>query len=163
MEVIREWAFSLCCCMVAGSLIYMLTPSKNLAKVFKITLSLFMLCCIITPFAFGNLRFDDVLTDELEQKTQDHASDLNETINGQLIKTVTDTIESHIESILKSFGIEQSKININMNVDDKSGIVINQIELTLPDAFLSQDQAISRQIEKDLGKKPEITYVKEVY
>lgn len=163
MEVVKEWAFSLCCCMVAGSLIYMLTPSKNLAKIFKITLSLFMLCCIVTPFAFGNIKFDDVFTGELEEKSESHAADLNETINDQLSKTMSDTLKSHIQSILKSFGIEQSKININMNVDDKSGILINQIELILPDTSISKDQDISRQIEKELGKKPEITYVKEVY
>ena len=59
--------------------------------------------------------------------------------------------------------MEESKIEINMNVDDKSGILMNQIEILLPNEFISQDQAISRQIETDLGKKPEITYVEEVY
>ncbi len=162
MDVVREWAFSLCCCMVAGSLMYMLAPAKNLAKIFKMTISLFMLCCLIMPFAFGNIQFDDNLTGELEERSGEYAGNLEETINSQFQKTMEDTIRSHIESILKSYGVEESKIEINMNVDDKSGILMNQIEILLPNEFISQDQAISRQIETDLGKKPEITYVEEV-
>jgi hypothetical protein len=57
MEIIRDWAFALCAAIVAGSILRILMPQGSMRRVFSLTLSVFILCCILAPFLLGGPEF----------------------------------------------------------------------------------------------------------
>ena len=58
MEAVRQWAFGLCAAAVACALAQLVLPGAGMQRVFRITCSVFFLCCLLSPVALapGDLR-----------------------------------------------------------------------------------------------------------
>ena len=54
MEGIKQWAFSVCAAMVACGLCQMLLPKAGMEKIFRMTVSIFFLCCLLSPIVLQN-------------------------------------------------------------------------------------------------------------
>lgn len=50
MDAVKAWGFSVCGALVVGSLTAMLAPSSGKFKIFRLTVSAFVLIGILTPF-----------------------------------------------------------------------------------------------------------------
>ena len=53
MSEIKQWAVNICITLAATAVFSMLVPNGSMEKVLKFTISLFFVCCLLTPFLVG--------------------------------------------------------------------------------------------------------------
>ena len=58
MSEIKQWAVNICITLAATAVFSMLVPNGSMEKVLKFTISLFFVCCLLTPFLVGLPQID---------------------------------------------------------------------------------------------------------
>lgn len=157
MELIKEWALSTCVAAVAGGIAYMILPPGNLQKVFKFTISLFFLCCLISPlFLWKNLSLDTMRL-EIETETGQLTQQLTQGTDEQLLMAFSADLEEKVRSALSGDGIEAKKIRINVNTDEEMNISISDIQITLKKEDEKKKNKVVQRVERLLEQTPTVT------
>lgn len=151
MEILKNWAFSICCASVSGGIINMLLPENSLTKTFKTVFCVFFLCIIISPFSEID-KNDLLLFDDISLENEDFSENM-------FIENSAEYIESEITAatnkILSEENIDVKDILINVNISEDGNINISKFTLILSDIENISD--IEQKIFQETGIKPDIT------
>ena len=147
MEAIRQWAFSLCAAALVCAVIELLLPSVPLAKMVRLSLSVFFLCVLIQPIGLGRLREDMALqTSHGMAQAEKVAEDLSKKIQGELSGR---SIEEKLESIGLSpeeyhlkINPEEGRIHVTVLLDADSTAIDSEIIRCLEQDLLIQVDVI---------------------
>ncbi len=150
MEAIRQWAFSLCAAALVCAVIELLLPSVPLAKMVRLSLSVFFLCVLIQPIGLGRLREDMALqTSHGMAQAEKVAEDLSKKIQGELSEAVGRSIEEKLESIGLSpeeyhlkIRPEEGRIHVTVLLDADSAAIDSEIIRCLEQDLLIQIDVI---------------------
>ena len=145
MESVKYWAVSLIAAALIGSIYSFLIPSKSFNSVLKLSVTAFIISVLILPLTSKNnmkeLNFESVT----DVNTISENSFINETI----LTYAAENVRKEIETILNGKKYIFEDINITMNIDENSSIVINEVELSgVPD---SQKQSLHDYLKKEAG------------
>ena len=125
MSEIKQWAVNICITLAATAVFSMLVPNGSMEKVLKFTISLFFVCCLLTPFLVG--------LPQIAQTTyQADYTDLTGKINEQLIKQSEMSICRAVKTILVEEKISYEKISADVNILSDNSIFISKIYIELP-------------------------------
>ena len=162
MEGLREWALAVCAAAVAGSLAHLACPSGEVAKVYKITISVFLLCCILAPVLTGALGGDwgaeSFMTSETEEKT----AELENTFKTQVKDEFCASIKAFVENELGLVGVSAQEISINVNTNEQGGIFITELIVFLSTEHEDKQAEIIAKLRDNLGIEPVIQFRQEV-
>ena len=158
MDSIREWGYSLCAAAIACGIIQILIPNAGAGKVMRMTVSVFFLCCLFSPFVLQMPELEPVPFSSAQQKAEEIASQLNQNQEEQTLLHAEKELCSQTEEYLKEIGIFSSKIEISIHAVDKSRIEISEVKVILKESDRNREEEAVQQIEDLLGKKPEIQY-----
>ena len=61
MDFLKDWAFSVCCAVLICGIFDILLPEGSFRKTFKVILSLFFICIVISPIT--KINFSDIKND----------------------------------------------------------------------------------------------------
>ncbi len=131
MEIIKQWALSLCVAAVAGAAAEMILPEGSLQKVFKITFSVFFLCCLFSP-ALANVKLDMSYSETALTETESLAGELESSVNRQITDSAAASVEKLAQKELEAMGIFSAKTAADINIAEDGGILINRLQITLP-------------------------------
>lgn len=157
MQAIQQWAFSICAAMVACGLAQMLLPPSNMEKVFRTTVSVFFLCCLLSPMLLrgSELRF------ELEEYTQadieQRAARLTGEVDRQAGAAAGEDLKKIVEQKLAQMGINYLDIAININTNGQSAEDTARVDILLDTALEPEHDRIRSQLE-ELGMDIRLVY-----
>ena len=145
MQLIRDWAFALCAAVVAGSILRILMPQGGMRRVFGLTLSVFILCCILAPFMLGTpeLRLD--IQTEASREAMHRAGNLAELVDAQTNDAAAFGTQKIVLSKLEEMGINNHGVTININHNSLWALI------TLGEEYKDEETRIRHELEEALG------------
>lgn len=150
MTEVKNWAFSVCCSAVIGTILSMILPAGSLNKTFKTVFYVFFLCTVLSPLS--EIKFSDYIG----VNKFNNNIEFNETkdINSSMAKYLENKIVSSSEEVLNNEGIFYEDIFIKINIRDNESIDINKFELTIKNP--EDASKIKSLIYEKIGIEPEI-------
>ncbi|MCI8649282.1 MAG: hypothetical protein HFG20_04115 [Anaerotruncus sp.] len=161
MDGIRQWAFGLCAAATACGVAQMVLPKSNLQKMFRMTASIFFLCCLLSPVALAPISLDSAPREDLQRQTEQRAQQLRSAVEEQSGRIATEHIRLTAAEILETLGVEYEKIYITIHEDDTDSISISECEVELDSRYLPRHQEIRAALQQSLGVDVLLAYKKE--
>ena len=158
MNGIREWAFSACAAMAVCGIARMVLPAGNLQKVLNITISVFFMCCLLSPLALRTGGINIELNGYLQEESEKLAQQLMLGINAQANNAAEAAIEKIISEKLLDMGINHTGITININTNGQNDVRIENINIRLPEEYEERNTEIQYRIENAMGMKIQLVY-----
>ena len=152
MYEIKNWAFSVCCCVIVCGILNMILPEGSGSKIFKSVLCVFFLSVLLSPvseFSYDILSLknsgSDITFDYSENKNP--FTDVSEEyLKKEIIKST--------EEILNRQGIVPEDISIKINIQENKSIDINDFVIIVSEEQNTEE--LAERILKKTGIKPEI-------
>lgn len=152
MYEIKNWAFSVCCCVIVCGILNMVLPEGSGSKVFKSVLCVFFLSVLLSPVS--ELSYDIL---SLKDSGSDISFDYSENEN-PFIDVSEEYLKKEIikstEEILNRQGIVPEDISININIRENKSIDINDFVIIVYEEQNTEE--LAERILKKTGIKPEI-------
>lgn len=151
-------AASLCCCLVVCSLVRMIAPAKSTSRILTVVISVFALCCIISPVASAVKGFDVSSVEwSVDAKTKEYAAQYDESV----LRETAEYISQYVSAILMSADIKVSEVKTVVAVNDARGIYIRSVSIYLDKKYISRKDEIQQLLYSELGIKAEVTECKD--
>lgn len=121
MEAVRQWAFSICSAMVVCGIALQLMPKSSMTNIFKLVISVFFLCCLLSPiitrYPQQRIQLEEYSASAAEEKTLA----LKRVMETQTQAQAERNAEKNISDKLRQMGINYHDITINININGQSG------------------------------------------
>lgn len=155
MSTIREWATVICMAALAASVLQYLSPGGGMERMLRFVLGAFLLCGILSPFGKGMpvLEFDLPASASVAQDGQQ----FKDAVDRQFYEAARNGISSVVAGELYKMGIKCENVDLMMDTNEDSSIVINKVAVTLPAEYANRCAEAEAGLEKVLGLKTEVT------
>lgn len=149
MDSIRTWAETVCFAALAAGIAGIITPSGKLEKSFKFAVSLFFLCCMLTPlFCLKNIRLP-AATPMPKQSTWDNST-LSSVVEDETINAAQDNVVSCVTKLCRDNGIEPVSVNARVE-KTKDGMDVHDVTIKLNHSDMQKSERIRSVISERLG------------
>jgi hypothetical protein len=157
MQLVRQWAFSLCAAGVVSAMIQALLPNTGPSRLMNTVLSVFMLLCVLAPIS----RLVPMAARQMSEGIGRNSRQENP-IEGQvydevLIQAARSKLADLAADKLRKMGINPLDIGINIIVSGDE-ISVGDVELVLPYEWRRQHDSIRAQLQSELGLNVKIGY-----
>jgi Stage III sporulation protein AF (Spore_III_AF). len=151
MSAIRQWAFSLCCAMVAAAVARMLLPNSSLQKMFQAVLSVFILCALLSPLVLSRPQLQIWVEEYSSREIERRAAALKQVAEKQTQQQAEEEMRKIVDENLEKMGIKGANITIHINVDEQGAAPIAEAVVLLPEEYAAQQGRIHKQLADALG------------
>lgn len=158
MDAIKQWAFAVCAAMIAVGISRMILPKSSVEKVFKITASVFFLCCLLSPIVISSPNLKIELSEYPRQDIQGRVDALNQVVNEQTGQSIEKQLIKIIETKLQEKGIKYYAITINMNRKGQSEQPVEYVAIELDAAYEQEHKSMLAMLEDELGLSVRLGY-----
>ena len=153
MEIIRQWAVSICFAAVVCAVVMMIVPPGSTEKVFRITVSAFFICCAVLPIInnFSDINLE--LNQSFEQN-EDIAIDITQKMDEQIIREIELQLSKSAQEIFNMYNCDakdvykrqpqQGACKLTLNV--KNGIIQEALVETLGCSGMTHSAAMAAEI-----------------
>lgn len=149
MDELKSWATTVCLAALAAGIAGIIAPSGKFEKVYKFAVSLFFLCCMLTPlFSMKSINLGGFDLSQVQQSSA--ASSMQSAVNSEAQQVAEQNIKDIIGGCCKSCGVTPLCITVNTNY--KNGkISVQSAVITLKKADFSKQSAIKQEIDNKVG------------
>lgn len=149
MDELRSWATTACLAALAAGIAGIIAPSGKFEKVYKFAVSLFFLCCLLTPLF--SMKSINLKSFDLSDSQQSSATvSMQSTVNSQAQQIAEQNIKKLISSCCKDCGV--TPLNITVNTDLKSSkISVRSAVIVLKQADINKQSKIRDEINNKIG------------
>lgn len=158
MSAIKQWAFSLCATMVACGILQMLMPKSNLEKMLRLVVSVFFLCCVLSPIV---LRSPELMVDievASDQEIAERSRRVTELAESQARNAAAFALEQMVAGKLSQMGINAHALTININTNGQNAVELASAEIVLDETYKTRHDTLVRELEAELGVTVMLTY-----
>lgn len=156
MQNVREWAYTVCCVCVIGSMLSMIAPGGIGKRLTGMALSLMTLCVLFRPVSS---------TREFLLNLKNYSFNTNEYVNSELedeieknAKSVYSSyLEENISRVLKGAGISCKTIAVTMDNSEDGCISIGQVEVIIKNEDVDKTEEIKELLHGYIGFEPVIS------
>ena len=151
MGAVRQWAFALCAVMVACGMAHMLLPKSNLEKMFRMVISIFFLCAVLSPVILGapEIFFEAPALSQAE--ISERARRVEEVADRQTINMARKGLEETIAAKLSGRGIKVHDVTINIITNGQNAIELESAVIILDRGEQPRQMEITAELERELG------------
>jgi len=128
-----------------------LLPGGNMNRVYSLTLSVFILCVILSPFFDGRPEFRLEINAHAAQEAMVRAQALEDLVQEQSIRAAISGVEKIVAVKLAEMGINHRGVTINMDYDGQNGHARFEAVIFLGEEWQESEQRIARELENNLG------------
>lgn len=148
MEALKSWAVTVCLAALAAGMAGMIAPKGNLEKVYKFTLSLFFLCCVLTPlFQIRNIR----LHLELPSTSSASGTAIEETVMRQKRDTAKENIDLLIQNTCERQGVKPLDVDTTVTMNKDGTVSLGDSEITVRKSDVARGSELEKTIRSELG------------
>lgn len=154
----KQWAFALCAAMVACGIAQMLLPKGNMQKIMQMTVSVFFLCCMLSPVALQNTQLRIDVQEYAQEEIDRRAEQLTREAERQAGQAAETGLAEMVRQKLDKLGIKPLNLAIHMNEDGQSA---PEVELLLAAEHEQKRRQIQQAVEEELGLHLQLRYAAE--
>lgn len=162
MNVVKNLCLSFCAAAVVGSCLRLLCPSGSMEKVFRASISVFFLCCIVASIFSTQNPYQAVLEEWSQRITKEESIDTEEDLaaafRNQVLEQFRYSITLHARQALEQEKLYPKKVLITVHDGEGGRIEMEQVILLMDLEYQKQDGKIKQVIYKELGIWPEVNY-----
>lgn len=154
MDAIKSWAVTVCLAALAAGIAGIVAPSGKLEKTYRFAVSLFFLCCMVTPL-FG-LRH--IALPEISQTAAAGVSDADgfqSDVAEQTRLLAEQNLKAAVQSCCQTAGAAPLSVSVGLK-GSGSALSLSSVTVTLRSSQMSQQDAVSSAIRTQLGVTPTI-------
>ncbi len=159
MDWLRQWALTLCITAVAGAMAQMLLPKGNVQKVCRIALSVFFLCCMVSPFASGLGKPSGTAQRQSEAAVSRSTKELEQDTQQAVLDQLEQRVEQSLMEGLNAQGIIPVQIQVTMNTERTDQIYISKLTVILPQSQQASAPKVREYVKGQAMLEPQIRYV----
>ena len=157
MEGIRQWAFSICAAIVACGIARMLVPKTSLEKIFSLTVSVFFLCCLLSPALLRAPRVSIELREYSQEEMNERARALQEVVGRQQNAAEEESVRKIIAEKLSQMGIKYYSVTIDITTEGQSEAACTAT-IILDNTHRQDHDRIAERLERELGIQVRLGY-----
>ena len=154
MEIIRQWAVSICFAAVVCAIVMMIVPPGSTEKVFRITVSAFFICCAALPIIsnFSDINLELNLSFE---QNEDIASDIAEKMDEQIINEIEFQLSNSAKEIFNKYNCDATA-EFSVIANDDRQVSVKEIKVYIPSDEVDKAKTIANEFLDTYGCSPEI-------
>lgn len=145
MEFIKEWTLNISITLIVSTALSLIAPKNGTGKLFKITLSVFILISFLQPFVNNNVN---ISFPEFE----------NAYIDEEKAVTYEEVTNAQVKSTLVQGGFDQCTVDCKLSIYGDE-IYINKLMISIPDIYNKKE--VENYIYDNMGLLAEVYYVGE--
>lgn len=151
MDALKSWGLAVCFAALAAGIAAIITPSGKMEKMFKLTISLFFLCCILVPlFSLTNIIPKEIkLTDESSAGN----TKLNSAITKQAENISSEKLRSMVIDCCSAEGVTPLKVEVQIITNKEGTMNAETAEVTLKPKDFGKIGVISDSVKQKTGLK----------
>lgn len=154
MNFINQWSTLICLSSISCVIIELIIPSGKMEKILRTVLGVFILSSLIIPFSKGipklSLKINlDSIKDKKEYKFLESA-------DKQFQIFAADNLKVIIHGVLKDIGIKDEKIEIFMDTNQDSCILITKCRIYIKKLNEKEIGSIKRELKEKLNIETEV-------
>lgn len=157
MQALREWAFSICTAMVVCGIALQIMPKSNLEGIFKLVVSVFILCIMLSPIIILVPHERIVLEEYSSAVAEEKAENLRRVVEDQAQISAKWQAEKFIEDKLLQMGIKYHDVTININTNGQSEAA-DLVDIILDKSMLPQHEKTVMRLEDALQMDVRLSY-----
>ncbi len=142
----------LSCSLFACALIKILAPTGSSEKILRLTISLFVLICMVTCFK----EIADVIKISSEVSLYENPEDIDNAVKDSVLKVTGDYMADYVVSLLSAEDIKPELVEVTVNSDENSVINITDISIYIDNSKKLLKSEITEIIEADLRVTPKV-------
>lgn len=151
MDALKSWGLAVCFAALAAGIAAIITPSGKMEKMFKLTISLFFLCCILVPlFSLGNIIPKDI---KLTDQSSAGNTELNSAVTEQAEDISSQKLRSMVIECCKSEGVTPLKVEVKIITNKDGSMNAETTEVTLSPKDFGKIGVISDAVKQKTGLK----------
>ena len=153
MTAVKSWTLLICIVSIISTLLEMLLPKGQMEKIFKVVLSIFILCALLIPLKdlSANINFNNKKDNFVKEENK-----LKNIVENQMKLSSEANLKSNIKKFLNRKNINPEKIKIIMDTDNNNCISIKKIEVYLSEGDKDKKDIIKNELEKSLDLKADV-------
>ncbi len=159
LETLKNWALCACFASVAGAIVYMIAPSGSMQKIFRFSLCVFFLGCLLSPFVLRpegiSFSWEGSLGGEPDRVQQEVEQEMDRYIYEQFKRN----LQTIVEKSLQGIEVLPDAVEIDLNTDDPDSIRLERITIHLQEEYRSRQGEITERIRTDIGLAPALAFV----
>ena len=146
-------AASMCCCLVVCSIIRIITPSGNTTRIMSVVISVFVLCCLLSPITeliknFKIKSYEETIT------AQEY--DFSSEIDKKVISQTADYLNEYVNLTLESAGVNNASIETILALSEQKGIYIREMNIYLDVNEKDKTEDIKELVLNSVGIEPNV-------
>ncbi len=161
MELIRNWALTLCIAGVAITITQTVVPKGNVNKTLEIVLRIFLLSILVSPILF-TLDFKGVKADNFQNQVEKYSQLLESDMNSILQEELALQIEETIKLQLAEIDVDIKSVDVNVTASGSKEATIDSVYIQLGSEYKIKDTDIRYIISKTVNCEINIKYVEDI-
>ena len=152
MKALSAASVSLCCVVVAVSVISLLIPQKRTTKILSFAIGLFVIVSALNVLSgLSNVEIDDAVIDVTEY-SESNDRDINDAVIGMTAENLT----VELNELLKNEGINADDISLTLKISDNGRIYAARVIIYISKDYANMREDIRSIVYRNLSKEPEI-------
>lgn len=152
MKTLSAASVSLCCVVVAVSVISLLIPQKRTTKILNFAIGLFVIVSALNVLSgLSNVEIDDAVIGVTEY-SESNDRDINDAVIGMTAEDLT----VELNELLKNEGINADDIALTLKNSDNGRIYAARVIIYISKDYANRREDIRSIVYRNLSKEPEI-------
>lgn len=152
MKTLSAASVSLCCVVVAMSVISLLIPQKRTTKILSFAIGLFVIVSALNVLSgLSNVEIDEAVIDATEYSGIS-SGDINDAAIGMTAENLT----AELNELLKNEGINADDIALTLKKSDNGRIYAARVIIYISKDYANRREDIRSIVYRNLSKEPEI-------
>ncbi len=154
MQWFSRWTAGVCCAAIGCAVLELLHPNGAMEKPMRYVLALFFLASLVLPLT------EPVQSILPEPETAPSAiyNEVETLMQEQTIRLAEEQLASAVQTLAAEAGAEPEWVEVSVEVDNDGQYKLKSICICLLDAQMNLAAALSRQVEAQMGLRPQISY-----
>lgn len=148
MAGIQSWATVVCLAALAAGMAGIVAPQGHMEKVYKFTVALFFLCCMLTPlFGLKSIHLDTSLSNLSSSRTASAA----EIVNSQKTEQSRQALADLVTRTFQKYGITPVSVQVSVTAYSAGAMSIGGAAAVVKKADFQKADTLRQSVGNELG------------
>lgn len=161
MELIKNWALSICVVAIAITITQILIPKGNISKSLEIVLRVFLLSILVSPVLF-TMDFKETMKDNFQKDIERYSHSLESEMNFMLEEELSLQIEETIKLQLAEIDVTTKEIDVKVVALESREAEIESVYIMLDSAYKIKEADIRYIISRTVKCEINIRYAEDI-
>ena len=161
MDLIKNWALSICVAGLAITVTQIVIPKGNVRRTLEIVLRVFLLSVLVSPILFS-ADFKGITLENFQDAVDEYSQSFELDMSSMLEEEISFHIEEMIEQQLAEINVDTENVEVKVVVLGRKEAEIKRVYIQLDSAYKIKDADIRYILSKIVKCEINIKYVEDI-